>query len=386
MIDVSLDRLIADLSALVAIRSESPWDTQPRPGYREAELAAWLMDAMQQLGLETGEQEVSPGRPNIWGYRRGSGGGPTLMLAAHMDTVGVEGYQGDPFEPRIEDGRLHGRGSCDMKGAIASFLETVRVLEGVALKGDLLLLFVADEEHRMTGSTHAGKHGPSADFAIVGEPTRLAVCPKHKGEYCGSIVVRGKAAHTSMPERGRNAINDMLEVVGLINQYGERLKEGPAHELCGTGRCTVSTIKGGTEVSAVPDYCGIEFDRRMLPGEDVAKLMMEIDEILDTARQRRPGLDVKIGPYSLDAAPLDTAIDAPITQAAVRAIEGALGSKASIESFPGSTDAPNLGIPAVICGPGDLARAHTIDEWIELSDLLKSVEIYRRVAIDLLGG
>lgn len=384
-IDPDMDRLIADLSALVAIRSESPWQGDVRAGFREREIADWLLACMSELGLEVGEAEVSPGRPNIWGRRKGLGGGPTLMLNAHMDTVGVDGYLGDPFLARVEGGKLFGRGSCDMKGAIACFLETVRLLKSVELKGDLLLLFVADEEHGMTGSAHAGKHGPSADFAIVGEPTKLAVCPKHKGELCGSVTVHGRAAHTSVPEHGRNAILDMSAVIQALEAYGEELMTRTPHPICGTGRCTVSTIQGGTTVSSVPDRCGIQIDRRCLPDENVENVMAELEAVLEGVRRERPGLQVELGKDALFLGPLDTDENAPITRAALKATSAILGEKPAISSFTGGTDGPNLQISTVILGPGDLAQAHTVDEWIELDQLEKACAIYRELAIDLLS-
>lgn len=379
-----VERLIADLSAMVAIRSQSPWFDPPRLGFREREMADWLLAEMTALGLDCHEVEVAPDRPNVWGYRRGSGGGPTLMLCAHMDTVGVEGYQGDPFQPVVNDGRLHGRGSCDMKGAIASFLETVRLLKSVELKGDLLLLFVSDEEHGMTGSAYAGEHGPTADFVVVGEPTKLEVCPKHKGEYCGKISVQGRSAHTSMPENGRNAILDTVEIIQRLDAYNNELKVRPPHDLCGTGRCTVSTIQGGNEVSSVPDHCEIEMDRRTLPGETKAMLEVELSQIIVDAANARPGLVATLDANTLFIPALDTELDASIMQAATKAILATLGEEAQITSFPGCTDGPNLQIPAIILGPGDLARAHTIDEWIEIADLPKAAEIYRHMAISLL--
>lgn len=380
----NIERLKHDLSKLVSIRSESPWEAPPSPGYREAEIAAWLLKQLDGLGLETDSIEIAPGRPNIWGRRRGTGGGPALMLCAHMDTVGVAGYEGDPFAPRVENGRLHGRGACDMKGAIASMLEAVRLIGEVPLRGDLLILFVADEEHGMTGSAHAGKHGPSADFAIVGEPTRLAVCPVHKGEYCGRIVVEGKAAHTSMPSRGRNAIVDMTAVIDAFLTYADELEQRQPHSLCGTAFSTISTIQGGSSVSSVPDRCQIEFDRRTLPGETLASISGEFEACFDRARKARPGLQVELASSSLYVPPLSTALDAPITQACREAVSSVTGEEAAIEAFPGCTDAPNLGISAVICGPGDLAQAHTIDEWVEIDQLAKAADIYRHAVIQLL--
>jgi len=379
-----VERLTRTLASLVAIRSESPWQAPPSPGYREAEIAAWLLEKLDGLGLETGSAEVAAGRPNIWARRRGTGGGPTLMLCGHTDTVGVGGYLGDPFAPRVEQGRLHGRGACDMKGAIAAMLEAARLVSGTTLRGDLLLLLVADEEHGMTGSAYAGRHGPTADFAIVGEPTGLAVCPVHKGEYCGRVIVEGKAAHTSMPSIGRNAIVDMATVIAALAAYGRDLERRQPHPYCGTAFATVSTIQGGTGVSSVPDRCEIEFDRRTLPGEALQSILQEIETCLDQARRARPGLRVTLGPSSLYIPPLSTPLDAPITLACRSAVSAVTGNDAIVEAFPACTDAPNLGIPAVICGPGDLAQAHTIDEWVEIDQLAKAAAIYRDVALDLL--
>ena len=176
MIEPNEARLVADLRDMVARQSVNPFDGTAEPGRREQEFADDLVRKMSALGLETGCREVVAGRPNVWGRLKGRGGAPTFMLAAHTDTVGVAGYD-NPFDPRLEDGRVYGRGACDMKAAIACYFEVVRLIKdhGIILAGDLILCFVCDEEHGMIGSLDVGRNGPHAAFGIIGEPTELAI-------------------------------------------------------------------------------------------------------------------------------------------------------------------------------------------------------------------
>lgn len=381
-----LERMTADLAQLVSTPSINPYDDAPAPGLQEAEVAYWLLGAMEDIGLETGHRDVVPGRPNVWGRLRGTGGGPCLMLAGHMDTVGVEGYDGDPFAATVNDGRLHGRGACDMKAALASFLEVARMLAAApqTLTGDLLLMFVADEEHVMVGSKDAGINGPHADYCIVGEPTELAICPAHKGQSCFEITTHGKAVHSSMPERGENAIAHMHRVIAALAPYPNELLERPAHPLCGKARFSPVQIEGGQSHSAIPERCTLMIDRRTLPGETSASVVDEIRERLEPLE--RDEISFEISEPVLDVAPLDTPADSPITVAAMEAFETLNGAPATLSAFPGGTDGPNFGCPAIICGPGSLAQAHTIDEYVELTQLEGAAQIYLSVAKSLLAS
>lgn len=381
-----LERMTADLARLVSIPSINPYDDAPAPGSREAEVAAWLLAAMEDIGLETGYRDVVPGRPNIWGRLRGTGGGPCLMLAGHMDTVGVDGYDGDPFSASVRGGKLHGRGACDMKAALASFLEVARMLAAAPhpLAGDLLLMFVTDEEHVMIGSKDAGANGPHADYCIVGEPTELAICPAHKGQSCFEITTQGKAVHSSMPERGENAIAHMHRVIAALAAYPDELLERPAHLLCGNARFSPVQIEGGQSHSAIPERCTLMIDRRTLPGETSASVADEIRARLEPLK--RDGIAFEISHPVLDVAPLDTPADSPITVAAMNAVEKLNGAPATLSAFPGGTDGPNFGCPGIICGPGSLAQAHTIDEYVDLTQLEGAAQIYLSVARSLLAS
>ncbi len=374
-----LDRMIADLTALVRIPSVNPYDAPAAPGFREQEVAEWLLRAMEEIGLETGIDNVVPGRPNVWGRVRGTGGGPVLMLAGHMDTVGVEDYLGDPFAGDIRQGRLHGRGAVDMKGALAVMLETARLARHAGLVGDLLLMFVIDEEHLMTGSCAAGRSGPRADACVVCEPTTLAVAPAHKGQSAFAVTIEGKAAHSSIPEKGDNALVGAARLIGAVLEHNQALQTRQAHPLLGHGRATPVLIAGGESHSAVPGRAVLTIDRRTLPGEDAASVRAELAAVIAAA-----GVRASIGDPAPDVSGLDTALDAPVVRAALAAA-AAVGAPTAPVAFPGGTDAPNFGCPSVICGPGDLAQAHTANEFIALDQLEKAAALYLHMAKALLG-
>ncbi|QIE55726.1 M20 family metallopeptidase [Pikeienuella piscinae] len=378
-----LAAMTRDLAAMVRIPSVNPYDAAPGPGRREAEIAAWLLTAMADIGLETGREEVAPGRPNVWGRLRGAGGGPTLMLAGHTDTVGVENCDDAPFEARVEDGRLHGRGAVDMKGPLAAMLETARLAKGEALAGDLLLMFVVDEEHLMTGSLFAGGRrsaAPKADSCVVCEPTRLAAAPAHKGQSAFPITIEGVGAHSSRPELGENALVSAATLIRAIADYDAALLARPPHPLLGHGRATPVLMTGGESHSAVPAQAVLTVDRRTLPAEDAATLRAEIEAVIAGA-----GVKARVGAPAPEVAGLDTPEEAAILRAALAAA-ARVGAPAAPVAFPGGTDAPNFGCPAVICGPGDLAQAHAADEYIELAQLSAAARLYLEIARIMLKG
>ncbi|MGE4659792.1 MAG: M20/M25/M40 family metallo-hydrolase, partial [Arenicellales bacterium] len=181
---VSVEAITRWLKEMIAIPSENPMAGQARPGHREKEIGEYYLEQMNQLGMMVGSREVAPGRPNVFGTRAGRDDQPSLMLCGHLDTVPTEGYE-EPYVPHEQDGRIYGRGSCDMKAGLACYLEVVRLLQDVdvGLSGSLILCGVADEEWQMIGSREIGRNGPFADQCIIGEPSDLAVCPAHKGQF-----------------------------------------------------------------------------------------------------------------------------------------------------------------------------------------------------------
>lgn len=291
-------RLTDDLAAMIAIPSVNPFGSAPAPGRREREMADGLLARMADLGLETGSWEVAPGRPNAWGRLKGSGNGPTIMLAGHLDTVGIEGYD-DGHSPRISAGRIHGRGAWDMKAALACYLETIRMVQeaGTTLPGDLIVAGTCDEEDLMIGSADWQRHGPRADYGIIGEPTSLRICPAHKGQLCVFFRTEGVATHSSRPERGINAVEHMGAVIAHLSGLNRELQDrGPTHPLCGTGRFSMNVIRGGTIASAIPDACEMEADRRFLPGENVADILADYQARLDRLSASMPDLRVTLPP------------------------------------------------------------------------------------------
>ena len=374
----SPDRLVQDLSEMIAIASVNPFDAPASPGHREQEFADHYQKCLDDLGLETDRREVVDGRPNVWGRLKGRGSGPTVMLAGHMDTVGVEGYD-NPFEPVVADGRVYGRGACDMKAALTCYLEVVRCLQqsGSELEGDLLIVGLCDEEHVMIGSSDYGRNGPTADFGIVGEPSELKLCPAHKGQLGVFFRTRGKAVHSSVPEKGVNAIEHMGEVIHAFATYNADLQNAAdPHPLCGTGRFSMNVIRGGDIVSAVADFCEMEVDRRYLPGETVDQIVTDYRERLDALAKKIPNFAYEVSAPTLDVKPLDTPKESVLVSAVKEAADEALGRPVEIAAFPGGTDAPNLKIPCVILGPGSLEQAHSLNEFVEIRQMVDATSIY----------
>ena len=379
-------RLVARLKAMVAIRSENPFDAPASPGYQEQEVADYLAQAMGELGLEVMSREVVPGRPNVWGRFEARTNGPSLMLAGHTDTVGTVDYP-DAFDVRLEDGRLYGRGSCDMKAGLAAYLEVVRILKEaqVPLAGDLIVAGICDEEYQMIGSKDMGRNGPSTDYGIIGEPTDLTICPAHKGQFSLYIRTFGKAVHSSMPELGENAIERMARVVLAFSDYNDELKQAAPHALCGHGRFSPGVIRGGGIVSSVPDTCELEVDRRTLPGERPEDVIAQYRRRLDRLVAEDPRFRYEISEPSWDVASLDTPVSSPVVEALRAAYRVALGKEPDIHAFPAATDGPNLGFPVVVCGPGSLAQAHTTCEYVEVSQLVGAARLYLATVLDMLS-
>ncbi len=381
---IDVDRLVERTVDLVRLPSVNPFGGPGDGTTGEEAVADWIADQLDRLGYDVELTEAAAGRPNVVGTGPG-GDGPTLALVGHTDTVGTAGHD-DPFGGSIADGRINGRGTCDMKGALAVFLEVAEVLHRAAhpLRGRLLIAGVADEEHGMLGSRALGAAGPVADYAIVGEPTELAVCPAHKGQYAFPVRTFGTAVHSSIADQGVNAIDSMVEVIGALSEHGRQIGAEPGHELCGSATISIGTIRGGEMVSIVPDRCEIEVDRRVLPGESPDRIREALSSLLEARAAGSTTMRWEIGDPFIDAAPLDTPIDSPVVVAAVQAM-GRQGLTAVPEAFTGATDAPNLRSEAVIWGPGSLGLAHTTAESIAVDELVLAARVYLDATLALVG-
>src|SRR5437016_1497115 len=265
----SLSDLICEL---VAIESVNP-DLVPS-GSGETAIAQYVASWMSAAGLDVEIVEPVPGRPSVVGVLRGTGGRRSLMLNAHMDTVGAGGMP-DAFSPRVEEERIYGRGAYDMKASLAAIMITAREAARLRLKGDLIITAVADEEVASLG-TSAVIERYRADAAIVTEPTELSLCLAHKGFVWLEVETAGVAAHGSRPDLGVDAITRMGRVLVGLDELAARLANGASHPLLGHGSVHASLIEGGRELSTYPDRCVLKVERRTLPGEDEASVRAEL--------------------------------------------------------------------------------------------------------------
>jgi succinyl-diaminopimelate desuccinylase len=354
--------------------------------YGEERVAAYVERYFAALGLEVERQTVHAGRDNV--IVRLPGGTPNarpICLEAHMDTVGPEGMA-EPFAPRIEHGRLYARGACDTKGSLAAMMLAVARLARLGTKPALpvWLVAAADEEVGQGGVRKlVGEHRNFAG-AIVGEPTSLRVVPAHKGQFYLRIHTQGKAAHSSAPHHGLNAIYAMAEVVAVLRRRSERHYPERRHPLCGSPVLTVSLIQGGISEHIVPDACTIALDRRTIPGETTASAVAEIrrwlEEDLGAEAVRRIDL---VAPHH-DAPAMETAPEHALVRGLRQAVEHTLG-RAEISGAPYNTDAGAFaaaGVPVVVFGPGDIAQAHAAVEYVEIDELVAASDSLERLLRD----
>jgi len=382
---IDQQRMVDDLVAMIAIPSMNPFQQAARKDYREQEMAEYYCDRMSDLGLDVGTRDVVPGRPNVWGVLKGRGNGPSLMLSGHLDTVGNEDYP-DAFKPRVENNRVYGRGACDMKDALASYLEVVRLIReaDLPLAGDLILTGIADEEDQMIGSRDLGNRGPWADYGIIGEPSDMTICSAHKGQVGYRVRSLGKAVHSSRPEDGVNAIEGITRIVEALKVFQQKLMASDRHRLCGHGRCCPSVINGGTIVSTVPDKCDLEIDRRTLPGETREDVYRELQDLIANVSSAHPQFKFEIDGPTIDVHPLDVPTDDPIVDTILSAYRFVTGNTIEPSAFFGGTDAPHFGFPTVIFGAGSLQQAHSIDEYVEIDEMVAATKVYLTTTIMLL--
>lgn len=367
-----MNQLTQLLSDLVAIDSVNP-DLVPGAA-GEAEIARYVADWLTAEGIEVEMDEPAPGRPNVIGIIRGSGGGQSLMLNAHTDTVGVAGMAA-PFTPRIEGNRLYGRGAFDMKGSLAACMMAMRQAKTLPLAGDVILTAVSDEEYASIGTTAIAQRW-LADAAIVTEPTGLNLCIAHRGFVWLDVETTGVAAHGSRPELGVDAIAKMGEVLVGIAALDRELQANPTHHLLSSGSIHASLIHGGQELSSYPAQCHLGVERRTIPGETPEIVEAQLQAILDrcTANDAQFQGDVRT---TLVRDPFEISQDAPIVQLLRSQILAQIGHEPAIYGDTPWMDTAILaqaGIPAVIFGPTG-AGAHAVEEWVDLESVAQCIDV-----------
>jgi len=365
------EQLLRELIALPSVNPAFLPAQHPRAG--EQRVAEFLAATAAQAGLDVEFQPVAKGRSNL--LARLSPRGKVrqrILLAPHLDTVNATDEQ---FTPAKRNGRLFGRGACDTKGpAAAMFAALCEVAQSRQRPAETEIIFagLADEEHGQAGSRALVASGLRADLAIVGEPTRLEVVTAHKGTLWLELETRGKSAHGSCPELGRNAVHTMARIVDLLQTaYAAELRRR-RHWLLGCATVSVGAICGGTQANIVPDHCSILIDRRTLPGETETGVRRELLGVL--RRKHLPAAFVK---KRLPAClPLETDPNLPL----VARLLASMGQRrpAGVRYFCDASVLGHGGIPSVVFGPGDIAQAHTADEWISLAALERGQRMLAR--------
>jgi acetylornithine deacetylase len=376
--------IIKLLSELIALPSVNPGhDVQrTRSPYGEGRVADYVESYFRPFGVGVQRQEIFPGRPNVIVRIPGEDRfAKPIVLEAHMDTVNVEGMA-DPFTPRVADGRVYGRGACDTKASLAAMMMAVKQLleEGVSLPRSCLLLATVDEEFGTVGIQRWADLGTEVSAAVVGEPTSLRVISAHNGQIWFKIFTHGKAAHSSRPYLGVNAIYIMTEVIQVLQRRVASVYARRCHPLCGPPTLSVGKIQGGVLESVVPEACEISIDRRVIPGETQQGAIEEIKGWIAEDLDAETTKTVELGPVYYDLPPLETPTAHPLVQGLRAAVVNTLGD-AEVAGAPYGTDAGYLGakgIPVVVFGPGDGAQAHTVEESVDVVQVEKAVEILKR--------
>jgi acetylornithine deacetylase len=376
---VDRDELVSTLANLVRINSINPVLVPGAPG--EAEIAGFVASWMRNAGLDAELIEPEPGRTSVLGRLRGAGGGRSLLLNAHMDTVGVEGMP-DPFAGSVQGGRLYGRGAYDMKGSLAACLIATKSLARSKdrLKGDLLVAAVADEEYGSLGTTAVVKR-MSADAAIVTEPTSLRICRAHKGYAWIEVVVEGRAAHGSRFEEGIDANLRMGRFLTALEDLERELVSRPPHSLVGPPSLHAALLEGGTGLSTYAARSVVKIERRTIPGETDASVMAELEALLARLRADDPSFRAEARMF-FSREPFEVPADAAIVRALDGAASRVLGhAPAQVGDTPWMDSAllAGAGIETVVFGPHG-AGAHAKEEWVDIDSVVRTAEVLAETA------
>ena len=369
---------------------------------KEASMVAYLDGQMRSRGLDDIEiADFLPGRPNIWGRRKGAGGGKRLKFIGHTDTVHVEGWREhwagdereDPFSAPIIDGEIWGRGAGDLKAGICSSLAAIGLLDraGIRLKGDVDFAFVGDEESGEPGSgvsagvkAHVARIAagelPRPDFVVYTEPIRLAVYPAQIGFFIVDITITGKSAYFGVPELGRDALKASHKVMSALWAHSDEISARAEHALVGKGFLLITTLNGGGFI-AVPERCTLSLIRKLLPGESLDAAARELEEVIRGA-VTDPDIAVEIAypagrDHALGGTAAEIDLDHPALAALQDSVAQAMPGRGGAEGAPFWSETPffvnGLGIPAVYCAPGDIRNCHTFEERVSVEEYLAGV-------------
>lgn len=371
------------LETLVRIDSRNPTLVPGAPG--EAACAHVLAEVLGGWGFRLEWQEVRDGRANLLA-RIGSAeaGAPVLMFNGHLDVVGVEGMDHAPWVPEVRGDLLYGRGSCDMKAGVAAMSVAAWQAAQRGIRGEILVAAVIDEEFESLGTRAMLERGTRADVAVVTEPTRLAICPAHRGFVWLEFTLTGRAAHGSRYDIGVDAITHAAQLLVALERFQQVVLPTRTHALLGRASLHASTIAGGVGWSTYPEHCVLRVERRTVPGETTASVLREVEEILAGLRAADASFSATV---RVDTAqgPSDVAPDAPLVRRLAAAHASVRGVEPPVEGLSAWTDAALLndaGIPATCFGPGDIALAHAATEYVPLPEVEVATAVLTAFALD----
>lgn len=355
------------------------------PEKGELQTALIIAEELKKAGIESEIDKWDENRANITA-RIGKKGGKSIILACHMDVVppGNAAWKHPPFEPTEEDGKIYGRGSADMKGGIAAGIQAITELAGQKdnLNGEIIFTATAGEETNSCGVKrflqNQGKDINNPVGIIIPEPTDFQAVTAHRGMLWVKVTTIGKTAHGSMPHLGVNAVLSMNK---LLNKLKSFTPEFTRHPQLGDCSLSINTITGGKAINVIPDSCEAGIDIRTLPSQQHRQIISRIREIINSLKSEDENFNAEIS-IVREVEALETDTDSEF----VRKFCDSLNIDETI-SVGFTTDAPffaALDAPVVVFGAGDPHVCHKPDEYIEIKDLQKAADMYKKVILDCL--
>lgn len=376
---ISRDTVLPLLEDLVRTPSVNP-TLAPEESQGEAAVAERARRWFAAHGIDAVLEEVAPGRPNLIA-QVGANQGATLVLCGHIDTVSAKDMEIAPFQPRLENGRLYGRGSYDMKGGVAAAMAAAASLADADLKGRLRVALVVDEEHSSLGADHFVAHHPDADGCIITEPTEGRLILTHKGFVWSEIVTRGIAAHGSRWDLGVSAIGKMGRVICELERFDREELRGREHPELGPASLHCALIEGGAGISTYAPHCRLQVERRTLPGESPQLVLAEMERAVHNA-----GEEATVN-TSFHRTPLVCDPEAEVARClreAVAAVTGAQPVETGVAYWTDAAIFHAAGIPALNYGPAG-AGAHGAVEWVDLDSVVTCAQVLAKSARRFLG-
>lgn len=358
----------------------------------ETKVGDYLKKLVEPYGFEVETQEIKDGRKNIYITLEGETPGKTLLYCGHMDTVRPDNMTLPAFDAYVEDGKIWGRGSVDMKGGIAAMIYALIYIKenNIPINGKVVFAGTIGEEcpDASEGGMALGEKENFADMAVIGEATNLDIIVAHKGSMGIKVELTGKAAHGSMPHLGDNAIYKCTEYVEALRRELLPILGDKSHPYCGKPTLNVGVIGGGMQNNIVPDSCFFSYDRRYIPGETKEDLFEEILKVGESIGLKRA--DIKVTPMAETAfrGPMETDDKDPLVLA-LKSVTEEAGIQSQVCGVDYWTDGSHLsknGVPTVVFGPGNIQQAHAAEEFIAIDSLVKSADCYIDLIKKLLGA